>query len=108
MSKRQEATDDFELPASGVTSVTPSMAALWLRRADPRNRLPSAPAVAEMWAVLTDPERPNPQVTIAFDEDGVLIQGIHMLTACVQADVAIEANVVTGVSKKAWTEFSDG
>lgn len=53
-----------------------------------------------MWAVLTDPERPNPQSTIVFDKDGVLIQGIHMLTACVQANVTIEAHVVTGISRQ--------
>lgn len=95
-------------PRDGITSVTPSMAELWLRRADPRNRLPSAPTVAEMWAVLTDPERPNPQATIAFDKDGVLIQGIHMLTACVQANVTIEAHVVTGISKTAWAPMDSG
>lgn len=90
-----------------VLEVSPRLAAEWLTR-NTSNRPLGKSAVQQLAAQI---ERGEWQLThqgIAFDEDGVLIDGQHRLAAIVKAGIAVPLTVTHGVPRTAFTVMDTG
>lgn len=90
-----------------IVEVSPETAASWLTR-NTSNRPLSKSAVHQL---ATQIQRGEWQLThqgIAFDEDGVLIDGQHRLAAVVKAEVPVLMTVTHGVPRTAFTVMDTG
>jgi len=82
--------------------ITPNQAAIWLKEKNTKNRKMHRPHVIEFkniidrgdWQVL-------PILTIAFDIDGILIDGQHRLAAIAEGDISVAVYVARGTPSDA-------
>ena len=97
-----------KLPTVARILVTPTMAANWLDNANSRNR-PISQAVVERYC--RDMRASRWRLThqgIAFDPNGVLLDGQHRLWAVVCADVSVEMHVWFNVSPESLMVIDGG
>ncbi|MCZ2526211.1 MULTISPECIES: hypothetical protein [Streptomyces] len=92
---------------SAVHRITPELAAEWLAR-NTNNRPLSTSFVAQLARQIKQGEWQVTHQGIAFDEDDVLIDGQHRLTAIVKAGVAVDSVVTHGVPRSAFTVMDTG
>lgn len=81
-----------------VMTVTPEMAALWLER-NTNNRRVTRQRVMEYARAMLDGNWRLTHQGIAFDQDGVLIDGQHRLEAVIVAGIPVPMNVTRGVER---------
>lgn len=98
-------------PATGVTrsvmQVSPALAAEWLK-SNTNNRAVSDKAVARLADAITNGRWVTTHQGIAFDRDGVLIDGQHRLHAVVLAGVSINVEVTSGLDRSAVDAIDNG
>ncbi|MFE1010030.1 hypothetical protein ACFW4M_01835 [Streptomyces sp. NPDC058794] len=90
-----------------VLDVTPELAAEWLTR-NTNNRPLSKATVQQLAARIQRGEWQLTHQGIAFDEDGVLIDGQHRLAAVVRAGLTVPMTVAHGVPRTAFTVMDTG
>jgi hypothetical protein len=90
-----------------VLHVTPELAAEWLTR-NTNNRPLSKSAVQQLAAQIQRGEWQLTHQGIAFDEDGVLIDGQHRLAAITKAGIAVPLTVTYGVPRASFTVMDTG
>ncbi|MFC9953182.1 hypothetical protein ACFVIN_22370 [Streptomyces prasinus] len=90
-----------------VLDVTPELAAEWLTR-NTSNRPLSKATVQQLAARIQRGEWQLTHQGIAFDEDGVLIDGQHRLAAVVKAGLTVPLTVARGVPRTAFTVMDTG
>ncbi|MBO1330964.1 hypothetical protein [Streptomyces sp. VRA16 Mangrove soil] len=90
-----------------VLDVSPELAAEWLTR-NTNNRPLSKGAVQQLAGQIQRGEWQLTHQGIAFDEDGVLIDGQHRLAAVVKAGVPVPMTVTRGVPRTAFTVMDTG
>ncbi|GAB3119844.1 hypothetical protein GCM10027160_34700 [Streptomyces calidiresistens] len=90
-----------------VLRVGPELAAEWLTR-NTNNRPLSKSAVQQLAARIRRGEWQLTHQGIAFDEDGVLIDGQHRLAAIVKADTTVPLTVTRGVPRTSFTVMDTG
>lgn len=73
-----------------VAVVTPKLASDWLTKNNPNNRSISRAHVARLAADMKTGRWNLTHQGIAFDTDGVLVDGQHRLTAVVESEAAVE------------------
>ena len=93
---------------SNVQRVTPETALQWLTTHNTSNRPLSKPFVAQLAAQIQRGEWQLTHQGIAFDEDGILIDGQHRLAAIVKAGRAVDVIVTHGVPRTAFTVMDTG
>jgi hypothetical protein len=87
--------------------VTPAKAGEWLE-ANTANRPLSKPTVKAFAEAIRRGEWLVTHQGIAFDTDGVLVDGQHRLAAIVEADVPVEVTVFTDVAQGAFDVLDTG
>lgn len=89
-------------PAAAVTRavalVTPALAAEWLK-SNTNNRVVSVRGVKALAAEITGGRWRVTHQGIAFDADGVLLDGQHRLHAIIDAGIAVSIEVTRGLTK---------
>lgn len=90
-----------------VVDVTPQLASEWLAR-NTNNRPLSRNTVQHLTGQIQRGEWQLTHQGIAFDEDGVLIDGQHRLAAVVKAGIAVPMTVAHGVPRTAFTVMDTG
>ncbi|MDH6228174.1 hypothetical protein [Streptomyces sp. MJP52] len=90
-----------------VVDVTPQLASEWLAR-NTNNRPLSKNTVHQLAAQIQRGEWQLTHQGIAFDEDGVLIDGQHRLAAVVKAGIGVPMTVARGVPRTAFTVMDTG
>lgn len=84
-------------PISGVVTVTPVLAARWLKR-NKRNRTVRDRVVARYARDMRDEEWVVTGESVKFDTAGRLIDGQHRLHACIKAQSSFETVVIGGLT----------
>ncbi|WP_329611531.1 hypothetical protein [Kitasatospora herbaricolor] len=92
---------------SNVHRVTPETALQWLTH-NTSNRPLSKSFVAQLAGQIQRGEWQLTHQGIAFDEDGILIDGQHRLAAIVKAGQAVDVIVTHGVPRTAFTVMDTG
>ncbi|MER6270848.1 MULTISPECIES: hypothetical protein [unclassified Streptomyces] len=90
-----------------VVDVSPQLAAQWLTR-NTNNRPLSKGTVQQLAGQIQRGEWQLTHQGIAFDEDGVLIDGQHRLAAIAKAGVTVQLTVARGVPRTAFTVMDTG
>ncbi|MFH9863030.1 hypothetical protein [Streptomyces sp. NPDC017202] len=90
-----------------VLHVSPELAAEWLTR-NTSNRPLSKSAVQQLAGRIQRGEWQLTHQGIAFDEDGVLIDGQHRLAAIAKAGMTVPLTVTHGVPRTAFTVMDTG
>jgi hypothetical protein len=90
-----------------VLDVSPELAAQWLTR-NTGNRPLSKGTVQQLADRIQRGEWQLTHQGIAFDEDGVLIDGQHRLAAIARAGVTVRLTVARGVPRSAFTVMDTG
>ncbi|WP_244942123.1 hypothetical protein [Streptomyces coelicoflavus] len=90
-----------------VLHVSPELATEWLTR-NTSNRPLSKAAVQQLAGRIQRGEWQLTHQGIAFDEDGVLIDGQHRLAAIAKAGIAVPLTVTRGVPRTAFTVMDTG
>ncbi|MCZ7456697.1 hypothetical protein [Streptomyces sp. WMMC940] len=90
-----------------VLHVSPESAAEWLTR-NTNNRPLSKSAVQQLCGQIQRGEWQLTHQGIAFDEDGVLIDGQHRLAAIVKAGIAVPLTVTYDVPRASFTVMDTG
>lgn len=91
-----------------VETITPALAADWLKSNAPYNRKIRHAWVAELVKSITDGKWVTNGESIVFDEDGFLIDGQHRLSAVVEAGIPIRSVVVRDVSRDSFKNTGSG
>jgi hypothetical protein len=92
---------------SRVQTITPARAAEWLR-ANTTNRPLSRPVVRSFAEAMRRGEWLVTHQGIAFDGNGVLVDGQHRLAAVIEADQPVEMTVFTEVPEGAFDVLDTG
>ena len=90
-----------------ILDVSPELATEWLTH-NTSNRPLSKGTVQQLAARIQRGEWQLTHQGIAFDEDGVLIDGQHRLAAIVKADIAVPLTVTYDVPRTAFTVMDTG
>jgi hypothetical protein len=90
-----------------VLHVSPELAAEWLTR-NTNNRPLSKGAVQQLAGQIQRGEWQLTHQGIAFDEDGVLIDGQHRLAAIAKAGITVPLTVTYGVPRTSFTVMDTG
>jgi hypothetical protein len=90
-----------------VQTITPARAAEWLR-ANTTNRPVSRPVVRSFAEAMRRGEWLITHQGIAFDVNGVLVDGQHRLAAVIEADQPVEMTVFTDVSEGGFDVLDTG
>ena len=88
--------------------ITPTMAENWLMNANVRNRKISDAHVARLARDMKEDRWVQTHEAIAFDSNGVLLDGQHRLWAIIEADKTIAMNVWFNVAPKARIAIGSG
>lgn len=91
---------------SKVMTITPEMAKKWLILNDPKNRKLNLEAVRSYARVMRGGGWNLTHQGIAFDTDGILIDGQTRLNAIVQANVPVDMLVTYGVERHEGSAFT--
>jgi hypothetical protein len=92
---------------SRVQTITPARAAEWLE-ANTTNRPLSRPAVRSFAEAMRRGEWLVTHQGIAFDVNGVLVDGQHRLAAIIEADLPVELTVFTDVAEGTFDVLDTG
>lgn len=95
-------------PRNGVMTITPAIAADWLEHRNKGNRHISAVIVKKYAEAMREGRWMVTHQGIAFDEEGLLLDGQHRLFASVESNITIQANVSVGISRATFSVLDTG
>lgn len=99
---------DNKPPYNGIMTITPQLAAVWLKRRNKGNRHLSPDVVKRYAKSMREGRWIVTHQGMAFDDKGNLVDGQHRLKACVESGVTIQTRMTVDVPRETFSVMDTG